>query len=197
MNAERHALNWVQLQRFARNNRVPVLRWRRALGLNPKYEFHPEFLETLYTDNALQICQAFASGAPCILSGNIDVAESLCNGTRCTFDSVGYKCSETLDKATLAMTRFPSECVIDIPAPDSIIVRVRKQQSASGKGNGDTDKTFLIPVDESTEVEGIPALHQGSLPFVAKRLQICSSTLKYTPLIFISPSQITRPKRRL
>ena len=177
MNAERHALNWVQLCRFARLKGVPVFRWRRSFGLNPKYEFHPDFLEKLYVDNQLQLCQAFATGAPCILSGNIDVGESLC--TRCTFDSLGYKCPESLEAARLAITAFPRVPIIDVPAPDYVLVRVTKQLIEQGQVNfGVGGKSFLIPVDESTESEAVPIVGGGLTGIVGKTVAALQINIK-------------------
>ena len=123
-NMERGELNRILGERFAERNNQRLFRWR--FQLPPWMAKNEASMEHLWDvlDNREDLHGLFTRGARAYLSKNLCTKKKMCNGSLCHMDSFGYFTAQKRRDFNACVAAAHDSCVINIPPPDYIIVRV-------------------------------------------------------------------------
>jgi hypothetical protein len=120
-NAERHALNVTQAQRYAMEKGLPVLRWKRPLAIAK--DLGDPMCDLLY-DNEPTLTGLFVEGAPAILTENLNATDGLANGTPLVLHSVMLSEHDDSEMFRDLVSNAQPGTIIDIPVPYAVIASI-------------------------------------------------------------------------
>ena len=130
-NAERIAINILQLKRFAVKYNTVILRWK-----NPLKSSHGSMLTVkvtnLFYNNCNELYSYFTVGAPCFVTHNIVPLLGVANGTAATLHSVTCSSLQLQEQLKEMVSASKPGDIIEIPCPYAVNVDVG-QSTVLGK----------------------------------------------------------------
>ena len=170
-NRERHSLNLLQAQRFAKVKGVPVLRWKKSVNI--ANDLGDMMSETLYAHEP-SLTGLFVKGAPATLLDNLNPTSGLANGTPVFLHSIILRQTEDKERTREAISNALPGQVLTIPEPHAVLITVPSidPQKWLTKHKSLSESKVLIPLVNKSHSKNVIQVDNERFTFKSHLLEL-------------------------